>query len=102
DLNILVTAVTENQRRQSSRWCDSRVPREVMNINSQQGPRSVGHNDMCVPDGEGVTAAQIACGRQRSAVESNGLSGGLEDPDAFAALYGGSHPCFGTRDDDVG
>jgi hypothetical protein len=73
-----------------------------MNINSQQGARGVGDDDMCVPNYEGVTAPQIACGEQRSAVKSNGLCGGLEDPDAFAALYGGSHPWFGTRDDDVG
>jgi hypothetical protein len=101
DLNIIVTTVTENQRCEGRRRCDGRVPGEVMNINSQQGPRDVGHDDVRFTDGERVTTAKIACTRQGSAVESDGLPGWLGDPDAFPSLYGEGRPGFGTRYDDV-
>jgi hypothetical protein len=74
----------------------------MMNINTQQRARGVGHDNLCVPDSESVASAQIACGRQRSAIEPNRLSDGLDDPDAFTPLYCESDSRFYARDDDVG
>src|SRR5258708_34644954 len=73
----------------------------MMNINTQQGARSVGHDNLCVADRESVGSAQIACRRQRSAIEPDRLSVGLDYPDAFTPLYGEGDSGFQARDDDV-
>jgi hypothetical protein len=72
-----------------------------MHINTQQGSRSIGYDNLRVADSERVTSTQIACGRQRPTIEPNGLSGGLDDPDPLTPFYGECGSGFGTRDDDV-
>jgi hypothetical protein len=101
DFDILVSSLREDQRRKSGGRRDSSVTNEMMDINTQQRARSIGHGNLCVPDRERVASAQIACGRQRSAIEPNRLSVGLDDPDAFTPLYCEGDSGFYAGDDDV-